>query len=112
MAYAMTVHHGTCHGTTMARHMDALPWCVAAGLSVHCAHQSPYVLLAMDIWTPHDAGMSLPSDGCVRSWHCHGPAEGLALGRALNFQYQLSPNACHGTARAFIGFHGTARRLS
>ena len=42
-------HHGTCHGTAMARHMDALPWVFIA----------------------------LPLDRNTHSWHCHGPAMGL-----------------------------------
>lgn len=54
MAYVMTVYHGTCHGTAIVRHMDVLPWAVAAGLSLHCFHQSPLVLMAMDTMTPYD----------------------------------------------------------
>lgn len=59
--------------------------------------------MAIDAMTLHDAAVTMSLNCCVRSWHCHGPAQGLEW---ACFGLTRSPNAFHGTA---VGFHRLSR---
>ena len=81
MADAMTIHHGTCHGTAMARHMDALLWAAVAGLSLDMFNYSPWILMAMDTMTfheaAHDTAIGLLCAFTALPWPCRALGMGL-----------------------------------